>query len=127
MRKAFGFYGIRQQSGTTDFTVKGTRGNRSGKVALLLVFRRCLAPQAHAPNDFADVYAHHRSRGIRHGKVLYKAASKLVGVIYSCLRSNQRYRYRGAHPQPQAASVTPNESKLGRLSEWNSGQATVAR
>ena len=129
MRKAFGFYGIRQQSGTTDFTVKGTRGNRSGKVALLLVVRRCLAPQAHAPNDFADVDAHHRSRGIRHGKVLYKAASKLVGVIYSCLRSNQRYQYLGTNSRPRAASVTPREEnglKPGRPSVA-SRAATVAR
>ena len=92
--------------------------------------QRCLAPQANAPDDFADAYAHHRGRGIRHGKALYKAASELVGVVYACLGSNQRYRYRGAHPQPQAASVTPreeNESKLGRPSESNPGQATVAR
>ena len=99
MRKAFGFYGIRKQSGTTDFMVKGTRGSRIAKVALLLVVVRCLALQARAPNDFADAYAHHRGRGVRHGKALYKAGSKLVSVIYACLRSNQRYRYQRMHLQ----------------------------
>ena len=54
----------------------------------LLVVRRCFPPQARTPNDFRYAFAHHRSRGIRRSKALYKAASKLVGVIYSCVRSN---------------------------------------
>ncbi len=101
LKKAFGFYGVTRQSGTSERTVRGKRGNRVGKTLVLQTVASIIRHADTHPNDFSCYYTRLRNRGVVPLKAMYKTGSKLLDVLYACLKTERLYQNRRTNPLPK--------------------------
>jgi len=90
-RKLFGWYPEALESGSSISQHKlGQGGNRLARREIYLWAMALLAP-LHPPNPFRAYYRRLRVRGLTGKVALGHVASKLVSVLFYCLRNGQPY------------------------------------
>ena len=106
LARTFGFYGEIRQSGGSSRLARGGGGNRDAKSSMVHAALLCVQWAPRHPNDIADAYERHRSRGVPPRKAAYKAASKLTRIVFGCLGEGTTYRYRGGSQPTTMNHVT---------------------
>jgi transposase len=97
LKKALGYYGVVRSSGDSYRITRGPGGNKEAKSALFQTVVASLPKVKRNPSDFVDRYFYHKGKGATFKKAVYKAASSMVDIIYSCLKTRQAYSYQGRY------------------------------
>jgi transposase len=91
LRKLLGWYPEAKESGTSIYKHRlGQSGNRIARRELWLWAVQLISPQQ-APNPFEAYYQRLRMRGMTGKVAVGHLASKLVSVLFFCLRGGQPY------------------------------------
>lgn len=91
LRKLLGWYPETRESGTSVFSQHlGSSGNRLGRREIWLWAMQLISPRC-APTPFRAYYQRLRARNLKGNVAVGHLASKLISVLFFCLRGEQPY------------------------------------
>ncbi len=91
LRKLFGWYPETRESGTSVFSQHlGSSGNRLARREVWLWAMQLISPRC-SPTPFRTYYERLRKRNMKGNVAVGHLASKLITVLFFCLRSEQPY------------------------------------